>query len=214
MLYDLIVNSRAFVAAARFWAQLTAAALWIWIKILRPAGRPLWAALGWLWTRWRAAWDAWVYDDQGRFAWNRGGIFLSGTLVVLYLTPAFLALLFDAGLYAATVSDDRVYLTQSEEIYPDDDVHSIKGCAARPCTDQNTVYYRVGPSAFNHLWSLGHNADLFYPDEVAAAVPPGMNDCLVRRYGVRAKFLMRRMDIYPKALRIMCEPVQDAAAKD
>jgi len=202
----IVRESVVLAAAVRFAYQFVAACVWIWKFIIRRVLIPFEIVGGWIYRKWRAMWDKVVYDRFG-FNYRRAGMFLTATLVVAYFASSVLWMAFQITLYVATSSTDRVYLTFSQEIYPDDDIHSVKGCTERPCTDQNTVYYRVAPSAFNHLWSLAVNWDIFYPDEVAAAVPPGISDCTVHRYGIRQKFLMRKADIYPDALQITCQPV-------
>jgi hypothetical protein len=107
--------------------------------------------------------------------------------------------------------NEQVYLTNSQEIVPGENEHSVQGCHALPCTDDNSVYYRIRASNFNEAWSVLHGRGLFYPDFVAAAVPVSISRCNITSYGLRIKFLMRGLDIYPDLLRTECTPLQDIA---
>lgn len=204
-----IKESKAVAITARFFYQFMAACYWIWSTIIRRIIIPFDFVFGRLWRLWRAGWDKVVYDKYKSFRYTRAGMYLTATLVFIYFIPTFALLLMQTSFYMLTSGVDEVYLTQSQEIYPDDDIHSVKGCTSLPCSDQVSIYYRVAPSTFNLLWSLTHQGDLFLPDNVAAAVPPGLSACKVHAYGFRAKFLIRKMDIYPDALEIMCEPIKN-----
>lgn len=202
-----IRESKAAAIAARFFYQFMAACYWIWSTIIRRIIVPFDFIIRPLYRWWRAGWDKVVYDKHKSFRYSRAGMYLTATLVFIYFIPTFALLIMQTSFYLMTGGIDEVYLTQSQEIYPDDDIHSVKGCVSLPCSDQTSIYYRVGPSTFNQVWSIVHQHDIFIPDNVAAAVPPGLNACKVRAYGFRAKFLIRKMDIYPDALEIECEPV-------
>ncbi len=140
----------------------------------------------------------------------RAGVFLTASLVFAWfiLVPA-LVFLFDVGLYLATVrKDEVVYLTNSQEIIPEENVHSVQGCHSLPCTDENSVYFRIRGTLFNEAWSLVHGHGIFYPDYIAAAVPLSISKCTITTYGLRIKLVMRGMDIYPDVLQTECAPLQ------
>ena len=207
-LTQIIQKSQTLTKSVKFFYQFLAACYWIWEFIIKKILVPFRIAGGWLWTNWRYLWDKTVYDRNNSFSYTRAGTFLTGTLILIYFIPTFFLLLVQTTFYFVTVQEENVYLTQSQEIYPDDDIHSIKGCSTIPCNDRVAIYYRVAPSTFHHIWSLVNQGDIFLPDNVAAAVPPGLSSCKVKSYGFRAKILMRKMDIYPDALEISCEPVK------
>jgi hypothetical protein len=196
----------------RFALQVGVACVWIWSHILRP----LWHAATWvfrkLFRQYRKLWSLVVYRrdefENLRLSKTRAGLFLTGTLVSLFFLFELIGFGFDGTMYAATGHHNEVmYLTSSQEVDAPGNVHAVKGCDALPCSDTDSVYFRVTPSAFNHVWSLIHSHTLFFPDYVSAAVPPGLNRCVISSYGVRVKLLMRGFDIYPELLKASCTPV-------
>jgi hypothetical protein len=122
--------------------------------------------------------------------------------------------LYDATLYIATVKhNESFYLHGSQETNVAGNIHSVKGCSRLPCSDEDSLYFRVTPSVFNHAWSLWHDHMLFYPDYVAAAVPDVVNKCTITTYGFRLKILVRNTDLYPELLKASCQPVTDKDTK-
>jgi hypothetical protein len=202
----------------RFLAQLILAAHWIYQSILRPVGRFASIPLRHLFRGYRWLWDKVVYVEDPyknrMFSKTRAGVFLTVSIVFAWfiLVPA-LVFLFDVGLYLATVrKDEVVYLTNSQEIIPEENVHSVQGCHSLPCTDDNSVYFRIRGTLFNEGWSLVHGRGIFYPDYIAAAVPLSISKCTITSYGVRIKFVVRGMDIYPDVLSTECAPLQTETA--
>jgi hypothetical protein len=198
----------------RFLAQLILAGHWIYASILRPVGRFAAIPLRHLFRWYRWLWDKVVYVEDPyknrMFSKTRAGVFLTASIVFAWfiLVPA-LIFLFDVGLYFATVrKDEVVYLTNSQEIIPEENVHSVQGCHSLPCTDENSVYFRIRGTLFNEVWSLVHGHGIFYPDYIAAAVPLSISRCTITTYGVRIKLVMRGMDIYPDVLKTECTPLQ------
>jgi hypothetical protein len=201
-----------------FLFQVLRALLWVRENVMAPVFR--WG-MTWIvkpaWRWYRRTWDRCVYyvDEFGerRFSKVRGGLFVLATAAVLYASNDLAILTVDAVLYMATVKHETLYLNNSQEITPKHNVHSAYGCHALPCVenspgvDNNTIYFRIRPSWFNHLWALAHTGYLFFPDYVAAAIPPVVNRCTIVSYGVRWKFVVRQMDIYPDLLAVSCQPV-------
>jgi len=125
-----------------------------------------------------------------------------------FILVPLLGFLYDLGLYLVTVKHDEVvYLTNSQEILPDENVHSVQGCHELPCTDKNSFYFRIRATLFNEVWSVVHGRGLFFPDYVAASVPLSISQCTITSYGVRLKLIMRGMDIYPDLLKTECSPM-------
>jgi hypothetical protein len=196
----------------RFVAQFTIASIWFWQYILRP----IWPAFSWifrsLFRQYRKVWSLVVYhrDEFGnlRLGKARAGLFLAGSLVSLFFLYSIVGFVYDSAMYGLTSrTNELMYLTSSQEIDATGNVHAVKGCDKLPCSDADSVYFRITPSAFNHVWSLIHNHMVFFPDYVSAAVPPGLNRCTITSYGIRIKLLMRGMDIYPELLKASCTPV-------
>jgi hypothetical protein len=198
----------------RFLAQVILASHWIYQNILSPAGRFASIPVRHLFRWYRWLWEKVVYkEDQYKnrmFSKTRAGVFLTASIVFAwFILLPLLGFLFDIGLYFATVKhDETVYLTNSQEIIPEENVHSIQGCHDLPCTDENSVYFRIRTTWFNEAWSLVHGHGFFFPDYIAAAVPLSISKCTITTYGLRMKFVMRGMDIYPDVLTTECTPLQ------
>ncbi len=203
----------------RFLWQLAAAAIWLYETLLLPLALFLAMPLRFLWRCYRRLWDRLVHveDKFGNrlFSKTRAGIMLVISLVgVWYVLLPVLMFLFDLGLYALTVrKNETVYLTNSQEILPQENVHSVQGCHTLPCTDENSFYFRIRATWFNEAWSLVHGHGLFFPDYIAAAVPVSISKCQITSYGVRLKFVMRGMDIYPDVLQTECAPLETGGTK-
>ncbi len=195
--------------------QFGAACLWIYGNLLKPFLRFVLKPVRWFWNLFRILWDKAVYYEdkfQNRlFSKTRAGVFLAASAAFAWyvMIPALVFCL-DTALYLATVKKDEVvYLTNSQEILPEQNEHSVQGCHALPCTDENSIYYRIRASSFNEVWSVLHGYGLFFPDYVAASVPVSISRCRITSYGVRIKLLMRGFDAYPDLLKTECTPLQD-----
>lgn len=196
----------------RFVIQVGLASVWVWSHLLHPLWRGFSAVFHWVFRQYRKVWALTVYRrdqfDNLRLSKTRAGMFLAGTLFSLFFFYEIAGFVYDTGMYAATSQHNEVmYLTNSQEVDAANNVHAVKGCDALPCSDTDSVYFRLNPSAFNHVWSLIHNHMLFFPDYVSAAVPPGLNRCIISSYGIRIKLLMRGLDVYPELLKASCVPV-------
>lgn len=200
-------------AWAIFWTQFARGWHWFYSWIVAPIARPLFRLARWAWGRYRALWSAIVYlkDEHGvlRFSKTRAGAMVTATVACIYLASHVIELFWHTGLYAVTADrGETVYLISSQEIFPELNIHNVKGCESLPCTEQNSIYFRVRPTTFNHIWSLVNHSTIFFPDYVAAAAPQGIAKCSITSYGVRWKFVMRviqDVDFYPDILAISCE---------
>jgi hypothetical protein len=185
--------------------------------VLRPAGRFPFKPVTWLWRLFRLLWDKTVYrEDEYRnrlFSKRRAGVFLLVAAVFAwYVAVPTAVFLFDVALYLATAKrNEIVYLTNSQEILPQENEHSVQGCHELPCTDENSIYYRIRATYFNEAWSIFNGRGLFFPDYVAAAVPVSISSCRITSYGLRVKLLMRGFDMYPDLLAAECTPVGQPA---
>jgi len=187
--------------------QFTMAVDWLSTKL-----GPIYKVVSWpfrkLITGYFWLWDKTVYDDTGKFSKTLAGSFLFGSGLFLYfLALPILGFFWDAGLYAATVKHERVYLFNSQELDTLDNVHSVKGCYVIPCGDNDSTYFRVRATLFNEAWSLLHYGKLFFPDFVSGAVPGGTSECTITSYGFRMKLFVRSFDIYPDLLESTCKPI-------
>lgn len=206
-------TQRELTSIQRFAGQMVLAAIWSYQHFLAPVVRVLSVPGGWAWRLYRYLWDRFVYVEdrfENRiFSKSRAGIFLSTFLVFAWfiLLPA-LGFLYDAGVYALTARHDEVvYLTNSQEILPEENIHSVQGCYALPCNEENSAYFRIRWTLFNQAWSLVQGHGVFLPDYIAASVPLSVSSCKVTSYGIRLKFLVRGLDLYPDLLRSECTPL-------
>jgi hypothetical protein len=197
----------------KFLYQVLAGFGWVYTYVIRPVTRPFWKAGLYLFRQYRRLWDRAVYKSSGHFSRIRAGGMVIATGLAIYLFVPVAKFVFDAGLFAVTYDIEEVYLSKSQEIDPANNTHSVTGCEKLPCTEANSIYYRVREDTFNSLWSMLHHGGLFYPDYVAAAVP-GVSKCKVTSYGFRFKFAMRQWDIYPDMLEAHCQPIFDKPVDD
>ena len=128
----------------------------------------------------------------------------AATLILLIVVPTLLGLIFQTSYYLVTYKKERIYLIQSEEIYPDDNIWGVRGCYSKDCDSDTSLYYRITPSLFHHMWSIGHSGSIFLPDNIGSSVPTGMTRCEVVSYGIRARIMMM-LHIYPSILKITCD---------
>jgi hypothetical protein len=191
----------------KFVYQVLSGLGWVYDRIIRPVTWPLWRLFGRAFGLYRRLWDKAVYRRSGHFSRLRAGGMVLATVLAFYVAIPVARFVFDAGMFAITYDIEDVYLTNSQEIDPAINLHSIKGCEGLPCTEANSVYYRVREDHFNSLWSMLHHGNIFYPDYVAAAVPSGVSKCHVTSYGFRFKFAMRQWDLYPDMLEAHCQPM-------
>jgi hypothetical protein len=115
---------------------------------------------------------------------------------LLFILDPLAALAWQTGLYAATAKvNEEVILLSSQEINSDRNVHNIEGCLKLPCSDTDSIYFRVQSSLFNHIWNLAHGKGLFYPDYVAATVASTISRCIITSYGIRSSLIIRNFDV-------------------
>lgn len=161
----------------------------------------------------RRVWDRWARNPQGRVTALRGSLTAALTVIVFWMIPGIIGTAWNAGLMVTTWEEERVFLTATEEIDPENDVHSVRGCESFPCTEKQAVYYRVSRNALHDGYALAKRGYFFYPEEVASVVAPGVNDCQVTSYGIRVRALMRGWGIYPHLLNAICVPYNENPAR-
>jgi hypothetical protein len=198
---------RDTVAFHRFAYQVGQVGTWLARFLVLPLCRALYRVGHSISARYVRTWDRVVHvnDKYGERAFSKGRAlaFLAGTIVLVLLLPFF----FDTILYFATAKREIVYLNNSQEILPIEGVHSVQGCLNLPCTEKDSIYYRVRPTLFNEVWSILHHGTWFFPDYVAAAVPPVVSRCEAITYGVRVKLFVRGTNIYPDLIDVSCQPL-------
>lgn len=200
----MLENIKAFLASSRFLVQVAAAFYWLWSNPFKPIRNAISTVAKFIFTWYKTLWVKFTHNSYGGFVYWRGGTMVMATIFVLWITPTMLGLAAQSALYFTTRTYEEVYLIQSDEIYPDDNIWSVRGCDRLPCDRDSSIYYRIAPSAFNHIWSIFDTGWIFIPDNVGSGVPTGLTKCWVRSYGIRIKTLMRRFEIYPDVLEISC----------
>lgn len=212
----VVQTARKWAGLTRFWYQFIASLTVFFNRFIFP----FYSWTAWFynilfWKHFRAIWDKSVYttleDGSKKFSKVRGAKVIAATVVVLFVAYQSLFVLFDTVLYLTTARvNEVVYMSNAQEISAENNLHSAQGCivkdteAAFSCGVDDSLYFRIDSSGFNHIWSLFHNQTLFYPDYVAAPIAPGWEQCTITSYGIRVKTLMRTWDIYPTLLSATC----------
>lgn len=152
---------------------------------------------------------------------RRAGVLLTITfLIVAMFTPTrigdtvrFVTIepIIDGFLMATSLRTETFYLNNSEEIDPERNIHSVRGCRREgSCVEKEAVYFRVRPRLSHDIWKLVNYSNPFYvPDHVVAPIAPGVNRCSVAYYGYRMTSswiarLLRSMQFYPTMLEASC----------
>lgn len=157
-----------------------------------------------LFAWYKPLWVKYTHNKYDEFVYKRGVAMAAATLAAVIIIPGTVGLFLQTGYYLATHKKESIYLIQSEEIYPDDNIWAVRGCYNQNCDSDSSLYYRIKPSVFHHLWSLSHNGTIFLPDTIGSSVPTGLTRCEVDSYGIRTRVLMT-FHVYPSILKIMCE---------
>ena len=220
---DLGRAHRELSALGRFWSQFVRSCGWIYLQLIAPITWRIYRFLRWAFARYRALWARSVYakDAYGdpEFSKARGGIMILATIAACYVVYGAATVAATLPWYLATVRhDEQLYLSNSQNLSSSQtggqEIHEVYGCETLPCTEQNTVTFRVRSTWFNEIWSVLHHASLFYPGYVAAAVSPVLNRCVITSYGVRKKFLVRAWELYPDLVQVECMPTDAGEGKD
>jgi hypothetical protein len=210
---DMGRAQRELTALGRFWAQFVHSCGWIYMRLIAPVTWRVYRFARWVFARYRALWARCVYakDAYGdpEFSKARGGMMIIATVAVCYIAYCVAAVAVTVPWYLATVRhDEQLYLSNAQNLSNSQagEVHEVYGCETLPCTDQNTVTFRVRATWFNEVWSILHHGSLFYPGYVAAAVNPVVNRCIITSYGIRRKLLVQAWELYPDLVQVKCMP--------
>lgn len=153
--------------------------------------------------------DLWVkftHNKYDEFVYKRGVAMAASTLAAMVIIPALVYLIVQTAYFWTTYKEETIYLSQSEEIYPDENIWGVRGCYTQRCDSDSSIYFRIKPSVFHHLWNLGNNGHVFLPDVIGSSVPTGLTQCEVISYGVRMRMTML-FNIYPNILKVTCDGV-------
>lgn len=202
-----------------FWAQVVVSALVVWNRFLSPIwGVLYWVGFGLLFKTYRKIWNRFAFESEGEeriFSKKKGAITLVATFFVGYFMISILSFVWHTALYFATARvDEVVYLSNAQEIGPKENVFSVQGCEIEgtgeefSCSAEESLYFRIDPTAFSQVWSILDSGSIFYPDYVAASIAPGWARCTITSYGFRIKTMIRSFEIYPELLAARCESSQ------
>lgn len=169
-----------------------------------------------------AIWDKFAYkkdeDGERKISRKRAGIILGAAfLAAASMTPTDLGAgvryvtidpITDAAVMMVTMKqDETVFLSKTQEVKPEMNLHRVQGCLTAKCDASETVTYNVQPRLSHSIWNLATKGNPFFvPDLIVAAIPPGLNQCTVTSYSARfsgAKYVQ----MYPQLLDVQCTPV-------
>lgn len=174
------------------------------LRILVTAISYIWDKVSKFFSWYKKLWVKYTHNKYDEFVYKRGVAMLMTTFASIIIIPIIIGLAFQTTYYLITYKKENIYLIQSAEIYPDDNIWGVKGCYTQNCDSNSSLYFRIRPSLFHHLWNIGHNGSVFLPDIIGSSVPTGMTRCEVVSYGIRMRVLMM-FNIYPNILKITCE---------
>jgi hypothetical protein len=182
---------------------------------------------GWIFKYYLVIWNRYAYSTDKTicekvFSRKKSSfIILITVLFVSAFTPTSLgnAVRFitvepivDGILILASKKSETFYLYNSEEIDPEANVHSVRGCRViGECSEKDSIYFRVKPRLAHDIWKLTlYGNPIYVPDHVVAPIAPGVNKCLVTYYGYRMTSswisrLLRSFQVYPIMLEASCE---------
>lgn len=164
----------------------------------------VWARVSRVLVWYKKLWVKYTHNKYDEFVYKRGVAMAVATVATLIIIPSIICLVLQTTYYWTTYKKETIYLIQSEEIYPDNNVWAVRGCYTQSCDSESSLYFRIRPSLFHHIWNLLHNGSIFLPDTIGSSVPTGLTQCEVISYGVRMRFTMM-FNIYPSILKITCE---------
>jgi hypothetical protein len=117
----------------------------------------------------------------------------------------------DGVLIGLSKRTETFYLTQSDEIDPENNIHSVRGCRKRgECAEVDAAYFRVQPRLSHDIWKLlMYGNPVYVPDHIVAPIAPGLNECHVTYYGYRMTSswiarVLRSLQFYPTMLEAKC----------
>lgn len=159
--------------------------------------------LGIFLTWYKKIWLKYTHNKYDEFVYKRGISVAIATVATVIIVPMILCLILHTAYYFATYHKETIYLNHSEEIYPDENIWGVRGCETTSCDSECSLYFRISPAIFHHLWSLTHHGRVFIPDAIGSSVPTGLTQCEVISYGLRFR-MTRLFNIYPNILSVSC----------
>jgi hypothetical protein len=194
--------------------------------IVSPVWRLLRSPVLWVVRHYLRLWNRWAYtadrDTKARkLSRARSSVVIVVSVLALSTftttwlgnTVRFFTIepLVDGVLIGLSKRTEVFYLTQSDEIDPENNIHSVRGCRKRTeCAEVDAAYFRVQPRLAHDIWKLWvYGNPVYVPDHIVAPIAPGLNECHVTYYGYRMTSswiarLLRSLQLYPTMLEATC----------
>ena len=194
--------------------------------VVSPVWRVLRPPLSWLGRIYLSVWNRFAYTvdrttNERRLSRVRSSIVVVCTVLVLSTftdtwlgsTVRFFTVepIVDGTLIGLSKRTEVFYLTQSDEIDPENNIHSVRGCRKRgECAEVDAAYFRVQPRLSHDIWKLWmYGNPVYVPDHIVAPIAPGLNECHVTYYGYRMTSswiarVLRSLQFYPTMLEAKC----------
>lgn len=205
-----------FNRAASFGKKAMEVGAQVWEDYGRHVWRPIGYVGGKAWNGYKNLFNkvSHVEDKESGqlvFSKKRAAAMVMATMVAL--TGAFH---YNLGIPAAfeVAKDSRVLFgTEQMEVYLnrpemiEEGVYEVTGCLDYPCSDDNTLYFRIEDNVFKdvgYLFSRGHFYD---PEYVAGAMSNEANQCSVEYIGTTSRFLQRTLGWKPQVVQAECTPI-------
>jgi hypothetical protein len=208
---DAIRQGRIIEAGMRFIFQFIQGLVWFFQNVLYwpwSVGRRfvLWAC-----KRYYALWRWVVIGKDGYSSKPRAGMMVTATVLAsafaIPFTISMAELAGDTFMYTVFGEEEVVFL-HNTHLSEKGKTHTIDGSFTYPSSPDTSLYYVVEDDVFSNIWSIAKHGRLFYPDSVASSVPPVPSRCKIVSFGVRQKFFVQRLQIYPQMLYATCCPDQ------
>jgi hypothetical protein len=189
----------------------------------------------WFWRRYLSCWNRFAYTvdpttNEPKLSRVRSSVVVVLTvLVISTLTNTWLGStvrfftvepLVDAMLIGLSKRTEVFYLTQSDEIDPENNIHSVRGCRKKgECGEVDAAYFRVQPRLSHDMWKLYmYGNPVYVPDHIVAPIAPGLNECQVTYYGYRMTSswiarVLRSLQFYPTMLEAKCSYLGSGTSK-
>lgn len=224
---DTIHEFNQNVSLIRRYASATRVVLGgLWTNVIEPIWNFFRPPALWIWRHYLSFWRRWACStipgtNERVLSRTRSSAVLVATFLLLSIftnTRIGSAVRFvtvepiaDAILIGLSKRVEVFYLTQSDEIDPDNNIHSVRGCRKRgECAEVDAAYFRVQPRLAHDVWKLlTYGNPVYVPDHIVAPIAPGLNECHVTYYGYRMTSswiarILRSLQFYPTMLEAKC----------
>lgn len=208
---DAIRQGRIVEAGMRFIFQFVQGLVWFFQNVLIWPIRLSRRITLWIGRNYYRLWRWVVIGKDGHSSKPRAGMMVTATVLAsVALIPFTLAMAeFTGDSFMYTFfGDEEIVFLHNSHLTKDSKSHTIDGSYTYPSSPDTSLYYVVEDDLFSNVWSVIKHGHLFYPDGVASSVPPVPSRCKIVSFGVRKKFFVQKLQIYPQLLYATCCPDQ------